>query len=123
MRKALIAAMLLSLVSSSALLAKEKEPRKGRGRGEGEIRGQSGGGGSTVRANKVEGLVTAVNPVTGQVAIRMRNGVTVVVVANAATKIERNDRRVLLSAIQVGDRGQALYNNDFVALKIESVGL
>lgn len=123
MRKALIAAMLLSLVSGSAILAKEKEARKGRGRGEGEIRGDSGRGGSTVRANKVEGLVTAVNPVTGQVAIRMRNGVTVVVVANAATKIERNDRRVLLSAIQVGDRGQALFTNDFVALKIESVGL
>lgn len=122
MGKTLLVAMLVGLVSGSGLLAKEKEIRKGRGRGEGEIRVASGGGGSRSRANKVEGLVIAVNVATGQVAIRMRNGVVVVVVATAATKIERNDLHVSLSAIRTGDRGQALFANNFIATKIESTG-
>ena len=42
--------------------------------------------------------------------------------ATAATKVERNDLHATLGAIQVGDRGQALYGNDFIASKIESTG-
>ena len=69
-----------------------------KGRGEGEVRVESGRG-RTPRQNKVEGVITAVNVTTGQVAIRMRNGVTVVVVATATTKIERNDLAFELSGI------------------------
>ncbi len=120
-RTVLLIAIFMELVSMTALQAREPEKRRGRGRGEGEVRVASGRD-RAPRQNKVEGVVLAVNVSTGQVSIRQRNGVTVVVVATAATKVERNDLHATLGAIQVGDRGQALYGNDFIASKIESTG-
>lgn len=125
MRKslAMLVAVCMGCMSVSALSAKESEARRGRGRGrgEGEVRVESERG-RTPRQNKVEGVITAVNVTTGQVAIRMRNGVTVVVVATAATKIERNDLHASLAAFRLGDRGQALFDNSFLASKIEATG-
>ncbi|MBI1324027.1 hypothetical protein GC170_12690 [bacterium] len=118
---ALFMTIVMGLVSIVSVSAKEPERRKGRGRGEGEVRTASGGG-RTVRQNKVQGTVIAVNWTTGQVTIRGRNGSSVTVIATAATKIERNGLHASLTAIQVGDRGQATYDSNFVASKIESVG-
>lgn len=70
---------------------------------------------------KIEGTVTGVNLVTGQVAIQNRAGVFIVT-AVAGTKIERNGMRVRLAAIKLGDRGQAIAMPNGVAVKIESVG-
>lgn len=120
-RIVLLMTIVMGLVSIVSVSAKEPERRKGRGRGEGEVRTSSGGG-RTARQNKVQGTVIAVNWTTGQVSIRARNGNVVVVVATAATKIERNDLHASLTAIKVGDRGQATYDSNFVASKIESVG-
>lgn len=120
-RIALFMAILMGLVSIVSVSAKEPESRRGRGRGEGEVRAASGRG-RAPKQNKVQGTVVAVNWSTGQVTIRGRNGNPVIVTATAATKIERNGLHVSLTAIQVGDRGQATYDSNFVASKIESVG-
>lgn len=120
-RIALFMTIVMGLVSIVSVSAKEPERRKGRGRGEGEVRTTSGGG-RTARQNKVQGTVVAVNWSTGQVSIRARNGNVVVVVATGGTKIERNHLHASLTAIQVGDRGQATYDSNFLASKIESVG-
>ena len=55
-------------------------------------RGGPGSGNLPAGMVKVEGTITGVNPVTGQVAITTRAGVTVVVVAVPGTKVERNGR-------------------------------
>lgn len=82
----------------------------------------SGPGRGNPRPLKVEGTITGVNLVTGQVAITTISGQTVVVVAVPATKIERNGMRVPLGAFRLGDRGQALFAANGVAFKIEAVG-
>ena len=51
---------------------------------------------------RVEGTITAVDTTEGTVTIGTR-----VIQTNAQTRIERNDVHVPLSAIQVGDRGEA----------------
>jgi hypothetical protein len=67
---------------------------------------------------RIEGTVTAVDAAAGTITIRSR-----VVQTNSQTKIERNGVRVRLSAIQVGDRGQArIPAGSTVASKVESVG-
>lgn len=121
-RKIFSAGLALALLLGVITSVQARENRSGRSNGGITVMDRGRGGGSNVRLNKVEGLVTAVNVATGQVAIRARNGVTVVVVAVATTKIERNDRHVPLSVIRIGDRGEAEFANNFVAAKIESVG-
>src|SRR5262245_13506777 len=89
-----------------------------------------GGGGSSGSGSggnnglvKVEGTVVAVDPGASTVTIRRQDGLGVMVRATAATKIERNGRRVPLSAIRLNDRGQALCDPATkIATKIEAVG-
>ena len=81
-----------------------------------------GGGVEGIKPNKVEGTVTAVNVNTGDVTITTVGGVAVTVKTNAATKIERNDVRVPLARILVGDRGQAIFDANKLASKVESTG-
>ncbi|MBP6771769.1 MAG: hypothetical protein KA154_02155 [Gemmatimonadaceae bacterium] len=79
-------------------------------------KGGSSNGSSTSRETKLEGTVTAVG--TSSVTIGSR-----VVLVDANTKIERNDLHVSLSAIKVGDRGQArIAAGATVAYKVESTG-
>lgn len=66
---------------------------------EAESEGGGGGGGDDTR---VEGTVTAVNATAGTLTIGTR-----VVQTNAQTSIERNGMHVPLSAIQIGDQGEA----------------
>jgi hypothetical protein len=84
--------------------------------------GPGSGKGGVPGELRVEGTVTAVNVAANSVTIATRAGVAVTVTASAATKIERNGVRVLLSAIKVGDRGQARYVAGGAAHKIESTG-
>jgi hypothetical protein len=68
------------------------------------------------RAGRVEGTVNAVNMQAGTVTIG-----TTVVRTDASTKIERNGRRVRLSAFVVGDFGQArLIGSSNLASKVEA---
>lgn len=87
-----------------------------------EDRSNNGRKDDTASRNKIEGTVTAVNLETNQVTLQTRAGVSRLLTVNSATKIERNDRHVLRSAILVGDRGEALFDNNLVASKLESVG-
>lgn len=66
---------------------------------------------------KVEGLITAVDTVAGTVTIGAR-----VIQTDSSTKIERNDRHVRLSAIQVGDKGEARLAASGIAVKLEAEG-
>jgi hypothetical protein len=85
-----------------------------------EARGRSRDGG--VRAGKVEGVITAVNPL-GSVTITTRAGRAVTVLVAAGTKIERNERPVALAALKVGDVAEAVSDaTTAVAVKIEAVG-
>lgn len=71
--------------------------------------------------NRVEGTVAAVG--SGHVTIRTRGGTAVQVTVSSSTKIERNGRRVALSAFKVGDRGQArLVAGSQLATKVEAAG-
>ena len=85
------------------------------------LAGPGGGGGQ--RPLKVQGVVTAVNAATGQVAITTIAGQSVVLVAVPTTKIERNGVRVALAAFKIGDRGQALFAPNKAVSKIEAVGM
>lgn len=85
--------------------------------------GPGGGGGGGQQQLKAQGIIVGVNPVTGQVAIALRNGQTIFVVAGPTTKIERNGVRVSLYAFKLGDRGQALFAPNGAASKIEAIGL
>ncbi len=67
---------------------------------------------------KVEGLITAVDTTAGTVTIGTR-----VIQTDSSTKIERNDAHVRLSAIQVGDKGEARFRSGSgVASKLEAEG-
>jgi hypothetical protein len=67
---------------------------------------------------RVEGMVTAVDTIAGTVTIGTR-----VVQTDSSTKIERNDAHVRLSAIQIGDKGQArIPAGSVVASKLEAEG-
>lgn len=80
-----------------------------------------GGNASKTDQAKIEGTITAVGPAS--VTIRTRSGVVRTVTVNAATKVERNDLHVALSAFKVGDRGEALFNTTtMIASKVEAVG-
>jgi hypothetical protein len=81
----------------------------------------SGPGKGGNREGRVEGTVTRV--IADSVTITIRGGAAVTVGANAQTKIERNGRRVPLTGILVGDRGQARFDpTTGIATKIESTG-
>jgi YbbR domain-containing protein len=75
-----------------------------------------------IKPGKVEGTITAVDVAAGKVTITTVRGVAVTVTTTATTKIERNDRRVTLAAFKIGDRGQALYDANKVASKVEATG-
>src|SRR5690242_13110608 len=55
---------------------------------------------------KVEGTIRAIRRATNTVIIRTRAGANVLVVVDAQTKLERNERDVALSALKVGDRAE-----------------
>lgn len=79
-------------------------------------KGSGSTGASSSRETKLEGAVTAVG--ASSVTIGSR-----VVLVDANTKIERNGFHVTLSAIKVGDRGQArIAAGATVAYKVESTG-
>jgi hypothetical protein len=68
---------------------------------------------------RVEGTISSINLTTGTVTIRGR-----IISTNAATKIERNGKHVRLSALRVGDSGQArLIGTSLLASKLEARGL
>ncbi len=78
---------------------------------------------ATVKGGRVQGTLTAVSLDGKTASITRLNGTTVTISVNAATKIERNGRRVPLSALKVGDRAQARFNpTTMIATKLESVG-
>lgn len=96
------------------VLTAEVQADKGKGKGK-------GGNSSAPAQAKVEGTITAVG--SASVTIRTRSGVSRTLTVNAATKVERNDRHVELSAFKVGDRGEALFNSTtLLASKVEAVG-
>lgn len=108
-----LALALLSLFVATAVLQADD---RGRNRG----KGQSGNPASSAQA-KVEGTITVIGANT--VIITNRAGVNTTVGVDATTKVERNDRRVSLSAFKAGDRGQALFNPaTMVASKVEATG-
>lgn len=78
----------------------------------------SGRDGNNNTETRIEGRVNDVNVAAGTVTIG-----STVVQTNSSTKIERNDLHVPLSAIQVGDRGQArIPVGSTIASKVESEG-
>lgn len=75
------------------------------------------------RPGRVEGTLTAVNTTNMTATITRRNSTAVTVFITPATKIERNDEHVPLSALKVGDHAQARFNPaTMAASKLESVG-
>lgn len=76
------------------------------------------------KQGRAEGTISAVNLTTSTVGITTQQGTVVQVKVASATKIERNGRRVPLSGLRIGDRGQARFDADTsVATKVESRGL
>lgn len=83
--------------------------------------GNDNGGGNQNGSSQVEGLITEVT--ANSISIRQQNGTIVTVLVDSNTKIERNDLHVLLSAFQVGDRGEARFDStSMIASKVEAVG-
>ncbi len=75
------------------------------------------------RPGRVEGTLTAVDAKAMTATITRRNGTAVTVFITPATKIERNNIHVPLSALKIGDHAQARFNPaTMAATKLESVG-
>ncbi len=75
------------------------------------------------KAGRVEGTLSAVDTTAMTATITRHNGTMVTVSVTASTRIERNERRVQLSALKIGDHAEARYNPaTMVATKLESVG-
>lgn len=70
---------------------------------------------------RIEGILTGVNLDSSSVVIRSKGGASAIVAVAAVTKIERNGRRVPLSALRIGDTAQARITAG-VTTKLESVG-
>ena len=72
----------------------------------------------------VEGRLQSVDVARRTVTIRTSRGQNRVIVTNANTKIERNDRRATLAAFKIGDRVEAKYTSVDApaAVKVEAVG-
>lgn len=101
------------------LVASKLESSTGAGGGDDD---DGGNNNDPTRRNRIEGSVTAIDLVRNLVTIETRGGLQVMLTITPQTKIERNDVHVSLSAIRIGDRGEARYGNDLVAAKLESVG-
>jgi hypothetical protein len=83
--------------------------------------GKGKGGNNQPAQSKVEGRIVAVGE--SSVTITTARGQSLTVLVTAQTKVERNDRRVPLASLRVGDRGQALFTAaTMVASKVEGVG-
>lgn len=71
------------------------------------------------KAGKVEGVLTAV--AIDSVSIRTRQGVDVVLIVNAATKVEANKVHVPVTSLPVGARAQAVFDPaTLIASKVEA---
>src|SRR5262245_49586279 len=81
-----------------------------------------GGGGNQPGLRKIEGRLTGINPAAGIVVITTFRGQTFVLRIVPGTKVERNDRHVSLFAFRIGDRAQAIFRPNGVAVKFEAVG-
>ena len=108
---------LIALASLGLFLASAVVNADDRGRN----RGKNGGNNpAQTAAAKFEGRITAVGAASVTIA---RGTVSKTFIVNAATKVERNDRHVALSAFKVGDRGEAVFNaTTLVASKVEATG-
>jgi hypothetical protein len=84
--------------------------------------GGGGGGGNQPGLRKIEGRLTGINPAAGIVVITTFGGRTFVLRVVPGTKVERNDRHVSLFAFRIGDRAQAIFRPNGVAVKFEAVG-
>lgn len=79
-----------------------------------------GRGGGRNKAGKVEGTLVAASQ--SSVAIRTSGGTIVSLTLSPLTKIEQNDRRVLVSQLTIGARAQALFDPaTLIASKVETV--
>lgn len=77
----------------------------------------------TINEEKVSGTLESVDVANSSVVIRIRGGATRNIKVQATTKIERNDRRVALSKLVVGDKAQARISTvSGLTTKLESVG-
>jgi ABC-type Fe3+-hydroxamate transport system substrate-binding protein len=76
-----------------------------------------------VQAANVEGKITAISLSHGTVTIKPDVGRAVTVKVGAGTVIERNGQETTLSALKVGDLGDADYNTKtFLASGIDATG-
>ncbi|HJZ93662.1 MAG TPA: hypothetical protein VKE40_22495 [Gemmataceae bacterium] len=84
-----------------------------------------GGGGddrvSDVDARtEVEGVITAIDLTASKVTIQTKSGTLVDVTVGPNTVIERNDQDTTLAAFQVGDRAEAKFDAQGIAIKVEA---
>ncbi len=70
--------------------------------------------------SKLEGTITAVDAAGGSVTIRTQNRTSFLVRVTSTTKVERNNNRTTLAAIQLGDFGQAEIGSTGFATKVEA---
>jgi Ca2+-binding RTX toxin-like protein len=70
---------------------------------------------------EVEGVISAIDLAASTVTIRTQSGALVDVTAGPNTVIERNEQHTTLAAFQVGDRAEAKFDAEGVAIKIEAV--
>ena len=82
--------------------------------------GRRGGNDARDRTDRVEGTLAAVSGTSLTVTARGNRSVNIAF--NAATRLERNGRRVTISAFQIGDRIEARLGTGGVATKIEATG-
>ena len=76
------------------------------------------------KSAKVEGTLTAVDLAANTVTITPLGGSPVVLNVTAATKIERNEMHVSLSALVIGDAAEAKFDATTMnASKVETTGL
>ena len=69
---------------------------------------------------EVEGVVTAIDLAANKVTIQTQSGALVDVTAGPNTEIERNDQHTTLATFQVGDRAEAKFDVQGIAIKIEA---
>jgi hypothetical protein len=112
----LFGAALVLMISAGPARA-DKGPGGGGGGGSG-----GSGGGLLPGLRKIEGRLTGINPAAGVVVITTFRGQPFVLRIVPGTKVERNDRHVSLFAFRIGDRAQAIFRPNGVAVKFEAVG-
>jgi hypothetical protein len=115
-RFAAILALAGMFLCSTAVQADGSRGRRGR-----DGQGNPGRQAPAPPEARAEGTVSAVTATS--ITITMQNKVTVTVMTNAATRIERNEKGVILAAIRVGDLAEIRYNSTTaIATRIETVG-